>query len=83
MKLFDSHAHCDDKRYECEYEGDCFGFCEKCDAEVRHLERELKKRIEQGHSLQLACISYPSFLDSLLEDAKNSINVDDFKCNEK
>ena len=21
MRLFDSHAHCDDKRYECEYEG--------------------------------------------------------------
>ena len=59
---------------ECSYKGDCLGFCEKCDIEVRYLEGELKKRVEQGYDMQLACIAYPSFLDSLLDDAGNSID---------
>lgn len=64
---------------ECKYEGECFGFCEKCDAEVRYLERELRKRVEQGHCVTLASISYPSFLDSLIEDAKKPINLTENK----
>lgn len=50
---------------ECPYEGECFGFCEKCDSEVRYLEAELKKRTDAGNTIQLYGLAYPSFLDSL------------------
>ncbi len=34
----------DYKPSECDFEGDCVGFCEKCDAELRDLERQLMKK---------------------------------------
>ena len=34
----------DYKPSECDFEGDCAGFCEKCDAELRDLERQLKAK---------------------------------------
>ena len=34
----------DYKPTECDYEGDCAGFCEKCDAEIMDLERQLMKK---------------------------------------
>ena len=34
----------DYKPSECYFEGDCVGFCEKCDAELRDLERQLMKK---------------------------------------
>ena len=61
---------------ECTYEGECLGFCEKCDSEVRYLEAELKKRTDAGQAVHLYGLAYPSFLDSLLE-ANNTVEVDD------
>ena len=29
---------------ECTYEGDCKGYCKKCDDEARYIEEELKRR---------------------------------------
>ena len=33
---------------ECNYEGDCAGFCEKCDAEIMNLERQLMEKYHTG-----------------------------------
>ena len=30
MKFFDTHAHCDDKRFQCEYEGGTQGVITDC-----------------------------------------------------
>ena len=35
---------------ECDFEGDCAGFCEKCDAEIRDLERQLNSKYQLGLS---------------------------------
>jgi len=39
---------------ECKYQGDCLGTCPKCEAEVRYLENELKKREMLGKRVVLA-----------------------------
>ncbi len=42
---------------ECEYKGDCLGTCPRCEAEVRYLEEQLKKRQSSGKPLKVAGIS--------------------------
>ena len=42
---------------ECQYKGDCFGTCPKCEAEVRYLEQELERRRMTGKLVTLAGIS--------------------------
>lgn len=39
---------------ECKYQGDCAGTCPKCEAEVRYLEKELKKREMLGKTVVVA-----------------------------
>ena len=36
---------------ECEYERDCTGFCEKCDAEIMDLEHQLMEKSHGGTGL--------------------------------
>ena len=42
---------------ECKYQGDCLGTCPKCEAEVRYLEEELKKRKNAGKKIAVAGIA--------------------------
>lgn len=42
---------------ECKYQGDCLGTCPKCEAEVRYLEEELKKRKSAGKKIAVAGIA--------------------------
>ena len=42
---------------ECKYQGDCLGTCPKCEAEVRYLEEELKKRKQAGKKIAVAGIA--------------------------
>lgn len=42
---------------ECKFQGDCTGTCPKCEAEVRYLEQELKKRQAAGKAVAVAGIA--------------------------
>ena len=42
---------------ECRYQGDCSGTCPKCEAEVRYLEQELRKRQQAGKAIAVAGIA--------------------------
>lgn len=42
---------------ECKYQGDCAGTCPKCEAEVRYLEQELRKRRQAGKAVAVAGIA--------------------------
>ena len=42
---------------ECKYQGDCSGTCPKCEAEVRYLEEELRKRQNAGKAIAVAGIA--------------------------
>lgn len=39
---------------ECRHKGECAGTCPKCEAELRHLERELEKRQRMGKAVAIA-----------------------------
>ena len=39
--------------YECTFEGECSGRCQKSDSELNYLERELEKRQNEGVKLNL------------------------------
>lgn len=42
---------------ECKYQGECSGTCPKCEAEVRYLEEELRKRQRAGKAVAVAGIA--------------------------
>ena len=42
---------------ECKHQGECSGTCPKCEAEVRYLENELKKRQNAGKAVAVAGIA--------------------------
>ena len=42
---------------ECKYQGECAGTCPKCEAEVRYLEQELRKRQQAGKAIAVAVIA--------------------------
>lgn len=48
--------------HECAFEGECRGTCPYCEAEVRHLERELQRRISLGKAVTVAGIAVSSFV---------------------
>lgn len=52
---------------ECTYRGKCRGYCEKCDAEARYLESELKRLANTGDHQIVLSESYQSYLDLLRE----------------
>ena len=57
------------KTTECDFEGECPGFCPACDEEILYLEKELRKKEERGEKIKL---------DGLLEIAfKNKSTVND------
>lgn len=42
---------------ECKFQGNCSGTCPKCEAEVRYLEEELRKRRQAGKTVAVAGIA--------------------------
>ena len=42
---------------ECKYQGECSGTCPKCEAEVRYLEEQLRKRQLAGKAIAVAGIA--------------------------
>ena len=42
---------------ECKHKGDCAGTCPKCEAEVRYLEEELRKRQLSGKKVAIAGVA--------------------------
>ncbi len=42
---------------ECKFQGNCSGTCPKCEAEVRYLEEELRKRQQLGKNVAVAGIA--------------------------
>ena len=42
---------------ECRFQGECAGTCPKCEAELRYLEQELKKRQAAGKAIAVAGIA--------------------------
>ena len=47
---------------ECTFEGDCRGTCPRCEAEVRYLEQELRKRKSLGKAVTIAGIALSSMV---------------------
>ena len=83
MKLFDSHAHCDDKRFDMEYEGGTLKLIEDCfndnigyiinvgtNLENSKVSVDLAHRFE---NLYASCGIHPS--DVFYEDADKAISV--------
>lgn len=53
---------------ECTYDGPCEGTCPKCDAEIRYLTDELKKKQERGEAYVIEGIGkteIPDFPDNI------------------
>ena len=42
---------------ECKHQGDCLGTCPKCEAEVRYLEEELRKKQLMGKKVAVAGVA--------------------------
>lgn len=49
----------------CNFEGDCPGFCPKCDAEARYLDQELNRLAKEGKTIKVSSVSYHEFLDKI------------------
>ena len=62
---------------ECKYQGDCTGTCPKCEAEVRYLEQELRKRQLSGKAVAVAGIAAALMVSAagcaLPQDAKDTL----------
>ena len=59
---------------ECTYKGDCLGTCPRCEAEVRYLERELKKRQRLGKVAVVAGMSLGTMLVTTSCDTNKSLS---------
>ena len=58
---------------ECKYQGDCSGTCPKCEAELRYLEEELRKRKNAGKAVAVAGIAAALLVTSSGCDLKNPL----------
>lgn len=58
---------------ECTFEGDCRGFCPKCDAEIRYLDNELQEKAARGEKITLAGLSLNTFEQTV--DTANSADI--------
>ena len=47
---------------ECTFQGDCPGFCPKCDAEARYLDSELNRLAKEGKDIKVSGLTYQKFL---------------------
>ena len=51
---------------DCTNQGDCRGYCEKCDAEARFLDAELNRLAKEGKAIKVTGFAYRSVLNSPL-----------------
>ena len=58
---------------ECTYEGDCPGYCPKCDAESRYLDVELNRLAREGRELKITNFAYQSVIHSELLSDEQSV----------
>ena len=64
---------------ECRYKGDCLGTCPKCEAEVRYLEQQLRKRQLMGKAVVLAGLSAGMIVFSGCGDTSNQKADDSYR----
>lgn len=61
---------------ECTFQGDCLGFCPKCDAESKYLDSELNRIAKSGQKIRIAGISYQDFLTALEDKLQDNNDPD-------
>ena len=64
---------------ECRYKGDCLGTCPKCEAEVRYLEQQLRKRQLMGKAVVLAGLSVGMIAFSGCGSSSNQTTDDSYR----
>lgn len=47
---------------ECTFQGECPGYCPKCDAEARYLDSELNRLAKEGKDIKVSGLAYQNFL---------------------
>lgn len=57
---------------ECKFQGNCTGTCPKCEAEVRYLEEELRKRQQSGKAIAVAGIAAAMLLTAGCQTASDN-----------
>jgi hypothetical protein len=66
---------------ECDYEGECQGFCPKCDSEAHFLDKELQNRADMGYRINLSPLNDLSIFDIIdTSDGKivdSSLEIDE------
>ena len=50
---------------ECNFQGECPGYCPKCDAEARYIDYELSRLAKEGKEIKIAGIAYQDFLSEV------------------
>ena len=60
---------------DCTNQGDCRGYCDKCDAEARFLDAELNRLAKEGRTIKVTGFAYRSVLNSplLFDDSCNNV----------
>ena len=65
---------------ECNYEGECKGTCPACEAEVRYLEGELKRKQRNGFAVKVGGIAAGLCVMVVpIQDVAHNIKQDNFK----
>ena len=62
---------------ECTFQGDCPGFCPKCDAEARYLDSELNRLAKEGKDIKVSGLAYQKFLATAEATAASRESVPD------
>ncbi len=62
---------------ECTFQGDCPGFCPKCDAEARYLDSELNRLAKEGKDIKVSGLTYQNFLATAEATNASSQSVSD------
>lgn len=47
---------------ECTFQGECLGYCPKCDAEARYLDSELNRLAKEDREIKVSGLAYQKFL---------------------
>ena len=61
---------------ECTFQGNCPGYCPKCDAEARYLDSELNRLAKEGKEIKVSNIAYNEFLESI-NASSTDIDIED------
>lgn len=61
---------------ECSFQGNCPGYCPKCDAEARYLDSELNRLAKEGKEIKVSNIAYNEFLESI-NASSTDIDIED------